>query len=128
MNSSTFNVTASDKNLTAVNDHSYTRLEESLLDILNRILTEDISLIVYTILILTSIVLATTRSLCFFRFCMTASRKLHNLMFGSIIRAPMRFFNANPAGRILNRFSQDIGTVDEVLPLTIADTFQVNIW
>lgn len=40
----------------------------------------------------------------------------------------MRFFNVNPSGRILNRFSKDIGAVDETLPSTITDFVQVKYY
>jgi hypothetical protein len=30
-------------------------------------------------------------------------------MFASVIQAPVTFFDANPVGRVLNRFSKDIG-------------------
>lgn len=33
----------------------------------------------------------------------------------------MRFFDQNPAGRILNRISSDMGLIDEVLPPNIVD-------
>ena len=36
----------------------------------------------------------------------------------AILQAPVLFFDSNPAGRILNRFSNDIGCVDELLPKT----------
>lgn len=37
----------------------------------------------------------------------------------------MHFFNTNPAGRILNRFSKDLGQVDEILPAVLMDTIQI---
>lgn len=43
--------------------------------------------------------------------CSRASQKLHNSMFNGVISATMRFFDTNPSGRILNRFSKDIGYV-----------------
>ncbi|KAJ8978761.1 hypothetical protein NQ317_017484 [Molorchus minor] len=41
-----------------------------------------------------------------------------------IINTSMRFFEVNPSGRILNRFSKDMGSIDEILPLVILDTLQ----
>ncbi|KAI5959813.1 YCF1 [Candida pseudojiufengensis] len=43
------------------------------------------------------------------------SKKLHNSMAVSVIRAPMSFFETTPIGRILNRFSNDIYKIDEVI-------------
>ena len=53
---------------------------------------------------------------------MTASRNLHKTMFDKLLRAQPTFFDVNPSGRILNRFSKDIGCIDETLPLTVYDT------
>lgn len=47
-------------------------------------------------------------------------------MFASVIHATMRFFNVNTSGRILNRFSKDLGAVDELLPNCFVDTVQVT--
>ena len=58
----------------------------------------------------------------FFLICMRASRNLHTTMFYKLLRAQPRFFDVNSSGRILNRFSKDIGCIDEILPLTLYNT------
>lgn len=62
----------------------------------------------------------------FIKTCMKASIRLHNAMFSSILRGAMRFFDTNPSGRILNRFSKDIGAIDELLPRFMLESIQVN--
>ncbi|XP_037037714.1 multidrug resistance-associated protein 4-like isoform X1 [Bradysia coprophila] len=64
------------------------------------------------------------RSLGFYEICMRASQNICNSMFNGIISTKLRFFDTNPSGRILNRFSKDIGTVDEGLPKAIMDGTQ----
>ena len=44
---------------------------------------------------------------------------LHGKMLSNILRSPMSFFDTTPIGRILNRFSRDIETIDNVLPQLI---------
>ncbi|KAF8598207.1 hypothetical protein BDV93DRAFT_498959 [Ceratobasidium sp. AG-I] len=41
-----------------------------------------------------------------------ASRRLYEKMLHSVMRSPSRFFDKTPSGRILNRFSKDVDTVD----------------
>ncbi|XP_022093427.1 multidrug resistance-associated protein 4-like [Acanthaster planci] len=67
------------------------------------------------------------RSFLFFHLFVTASGALHNQMFAAIIRAPMQFFDTNPVGRILNRFSKDIGFMDDLLPGTFTDFLQITL-
>jgi ATP-binding cassette subfamily C (CFTR/MRP) protein 4 len=80
---------------------------------------------IYSVLILLSIVLTTSRSLLFFKICMNASKRLHNSMFANILQATMRFFDTNPSGRILNRFSKDMGAMDELLPRATIEAIQI---
>ncbi|VVC26205.1 Hypothetical protein CINCED_3A020489 [Cinara cedri] len=69
-----------------------------------------------------TIILATgARAATFVSVCTTASMNLHTEMFNAITRAPMLFFNTNTSGRILNRFSKDIGAIDDMLPVALMD-------
>jgi ATP-binding cassette subfamily C (CFTR/MRP) protein 4 len=36
-------------------------------------------------------------------------------MFNALIRAPVLFFDSNPIGRVVNRFSKDVSSIDEQL-------------
>ena len=59
-----------------------------------------------------------------FHVCLKCSERLHDKMVVAILRAPVLFFDSNPVGRILNRFSNDIGCVDELLPKTFLAAMQ----
>lgn len=85
----------------------------------------EISVIIYTVLIVGLILGTLLRSLTFFKMAMIASKNLHNKMFHALLKAPMRFFDTNPSGRVLNRFSKDMGSIDELLPRVLMDCVQV---
>lgn len=72
---------------------------------------EYFDLYAFGLIILLTIVISLLRSFTFFNAAMKASANLHNSMFMGISRATMYFFNTNPSGRILNRFSKDMGQV-----------------
>ncbi|XP_020802461.1 probable multidrug resistance-associated protein lethal(2)03659 [Drosophila serrata] len=78
----------------------------------------------YTILLLLTLALFLLRTFGFFFMCLRISLKLHDQLYHGIIRAWMYFFNANPSGRVLNRFSSDIQNVDVTLPQAMLDSLQ----
>ncbi|XP_059613900.1 ATP-binding cassette sub-family C member 4-like [Phlebotomus argentipes] len=78
-------------------------------------------------LVMSLFVFGLIRSLGFYTMCIKASQKLHDGMFNGIISTTMRFFDTNPSGRILNRFSKDLGSTDEQLPKAILDATQINL-
>ncbi|KAF8944053.1 hypothetical protein BGZ47_004716 [Haplosporangium gracile] len=45
-----------------------------------------------------------------------AARTLHDALLTRILRLPMSFFDTTPQGRIVNRFSSDVGAIDSRLP------------
>ncbi len=61
-------------------------------------------------------------------FCsIEGSKVLHSAMTNSVLRAPMQFFETTPIGRIMNRFSNDIYKIDEVLARTFSQFFANSI-
>ena len=64
---------------------------------------------IYTGIVVTLFVFSLVRTTTFFTICMRSSINLHEKLFNSVIRAPISFFDANPIGRLLNRFSRDLG-------------------
>ncbi|RZC38992.1 multidrug resistance-associated protein 1 [Asbolus verrucosus] len=51
---------------------------------------------------------------------LNGARILHHLLLSNILRVPCTtFFDVTPVGRILNRFSKDIDTLDNILPMTL---------
>uniref|UniRef100_A0A3B4WEE6 Multidrug resistance-associated protein 4-like n=1 Tax=Seriola lalandi dorsalis TaxID=1841481 RepID=A0A3B4WEE6_SERLL len=64
-------------------------------------------------------------SLVIFHGLVRSAQKLHNHMFSAVLRTPVAFFDANPIGRILNRFSKDISQMDSMLPITFVDFYQL---
>lgn len=49
-------------------------------------------------------------------FTLRAAARMHDQMVARLLRAPLRFFDKTPIGRILNRFSGDTERVDASLP------------
>lgn len=75
------------------------------------------TLSVYAGLVCGSFLLGFVSAFVFFHVSLRSSERLHDNMVTSVLHAPVLFFDTNPAGRILNRFSQDVGCMDEALPV-----------
>eukprot|EP00102_Acyrthosiphon_pisum_P018651 XP_016655861.1 PREDICTED: probable multidrug resistance-associated protein lethal(2)03659 isoform X2 [Acyrthosiphon pisum] len=85
------------------------------------IISRQFCVIMYAILNLTLLIVIFIRCAMFVSVIMDSSMNLHNNMFNAITRATMYFFNTNSSGRILNRFTKDVGAIDEILPLPLLD-------
>ncbi|KAK6911073.1 ABC transporter type 1, transmembrane domain, partial [Dillenia turbinata] len=48
-----------------------------------------------------------------------AAAQIHNTLLDDLVNAPVSFFDQTPGGRILNRFSSDLYTIDDSLPFIL---------
>lgn len=82
---------------------------------------------IYGAIMLFLFCIALARSIVTFHLGASASQHLHDNMFKGLISTTMRFFDLNSSGRILNRFSKDMGSADEALPKSFLDAAQINL-
>ena len=61
-----------------------------------------------------------------FVMLLRGSTRLHGRMLKSVLHSPLKFFHTNPTGRILNRFSKDMGMQDEDLPWVSVEVITVS--
>ena len=73
---------------------------------------------IYVAMVCGILVCTFMRALLFFRAFLRSSEQLHDQMAVATLKAPILFFDTNPIGRILNRYSKDVGCMDEILPTT----------
>lgn len=76
--------------------------------------------LVYFLLGLTSGLFTLIGSVVWFSYgSIAASQTLFKTMLAAVLASPMSFFESTPIGRITNRFSSDISTLDHVIPFQI---------
>ncbi|ORX59695.1 multi drug resistance-associated protein MRP [Hesseltinella vesiculosa] len=81
---------------------------------------------IYALIGWSSTIFTVIQTLTLWVTCAIRSAKvLHSEMLDSVMKSPMSFFDTTPLGRILNRFSKDQHTVDEVLPRSFGAYFRV---
>jgi len=68
----------------------------------------------YAILSIITIIISLVTNLSSQLTSLRAMRLLHSKMLDNVVRCPMRFFDTTPFGRIINRFSNDMNTIDKV--------------
>lgn len=72
---------------------------------------------IYGGLCLASVLMVLFRTITVARAGLRASKHLFDGMTTSLLAAPMRFFDATPSGRIINRYGDDVATIDTRLPI-----------
>ena len=50
---------------------------------------------------------------------MKAARTLHHGLLINVMHLPMQFFESTPLGRVINRFSKDVDSVDDKIPRSL---------
>ena len=86
------------------------------------------NLYIYGGLVAAALILSIMRAGAFFNAVINSSNHLHNSMLSAVLKAPVLFFDTNPIGRILNRFSRDIGILDEMLPKDLLNAVQLLLF
>eukprot|EP00210_Caulerpa_lentillifera_P006269 g5988.t1 len=84
---------------------------------------------IWVLIALTSGVVLTVSLAMFalFHLFINGSTNLHKQMAKRVTHAPLVFFHRNPTGRILNRFSKDLGVQDDELPYNAADVLMFTL-
>ncbi|EJS42817.1 ybt1p [Saccharomyces arboricola H-6] len=80
-------------------------------------------LILYLIIGLAQSLLGAGKTILNFAAGINASRKIFNMILNKVLHSKIRFFDATPTGRIMNRFSKDIEAIDQELTPYIQGAF-----
>ncbi|KAJ3127452.1 Multidrug resistance-associated protein 4 [Nowakowskiella sp. JEL0407] len=75
-------------------------------------------------LVMFAMIAAMTRALIFFEIGLRSGRTLFTKMLNAVVRSPMSFFQFNPHGQLMNRFSKDLNLTDEMVPAVFFDFAQ----
>ncbi|KAK3610659.1 hypothetical protein CHS0354_028038 [Potamilus streckersoni] len=89
------------------------------------VFTYEFYLLVYGTSLVGILLLQIMKSIGGIKVTITAASNLHNEVLDKVVKAPMKFFDTNPAGRVLNRFSKDMDEADVFLPQLIHALFQI---
>ncbi|RCI00820.1 hypothetical protein CU098_000030, partial [Rhizopus stolonifer] len=71
---------------------------------------------IYCLITMSNIFVGTARFALLFWGVLGANKQLYGELLHRVFRAPLRFFDTTPIGRILNRFSKDFETIDSNIP------------
>ncbi|KAG0192526.1 hypothetical protein DFQ28_008764 [Apophysomyces sp. BC1034] len=70
---------------------------------------------IYFLIGMIALAVTSARSLILYYGSLSASRHIHARLLDRILRAKVRFFDVTPLGRIVNRFSSDLETIDQAV-------------
>ncbi|RIB29312.1 P-loop containing nucleoside triphosphate hydrolase protein [Gigaspora rosea] len=91
-----------------------------ILDDIHKPHSVDYYLTIYVLITSLSIIFGVARFACLYYGSLRVSTKLYQKLLHQVIRAPLRFFDTTPVGRILNRFSKDFETIDSTIAVHLS--------
>jgi ABC-type multidrug transport system fused ATPase/permease subunit len=71
---------------------------------------------IYSLIAFANVIVGCSRYIFIYYGSLGANRQLYASLVQRILRAPLRFFDTTPMGRILNRFSKDFESIDSHVP------------
>ena len=83
---------------------------------------------IYGGLVCAAVLLFIARAVLMFETLVRSSKRLHDKMVIAVLKASVLFFDTNPVGRMMNRFSGDMTIVDELFPYMFVDTVQLVLY
>ncbi|KNE66363.1 hypothetical protein AMAG_11506 [Allomyces macrogynus ATCC 38327] len=92
----------------------------AFVEVLENVVDVNFYLSIYSVIGLVSVLVQFATSYFRFHGSMTASRTMHDGLLVSVLRAPVSWFDATPNGRITNRFSADMGSIDNGIMMSLA--------
>ena len=84
-------------------------------------------LAVYAILGVSGAIIKLSNDLKYYYNCAMASRSMHKNLLNNVMRSPMAFFDTNPSGRIVNRFTSDMDSLDQSIPFSLLDFSECTV-
>ena len=98
---------------------------QTLIDAMNFTKSRNESYEFYLIMCGCSLILVVLRSVFYFLLCVRCSKVIYDRLFESVRNTSIRFFELNPIGRIINRFSRDTNNMDDLLTSHLYEFGQV---
>ncbi|RZC33809.1 ABC membrane domain containing protein, partial [Asbolus verrucosus] len=81
----------------------------------------------YPMVIIIATIMVFMKAFANYNLAKKASMNVHQLIAKKILYASTTFFNSNFVGNILNRFSKDLLSIDEIIPITVYNLFEPSL-
>lgn len=85
-------------------------------------------ILVYGLFLLSYSIFTFVNWIVFMVGCLRASSSFHRELLHKIMRSPLSFFDTTPMGRIVNRFSRDMESIDTEVPMNANITMCNMMW